>query len=152
MKKYPEIAQAATPEQIVLETLRYAPPAWTVVRPILDRTAVPPSLAGYLTEDVEEVVISTLLIHRDEKYWQHPNRWLPNRWYQTSTSVPGFMPFGKGAERCFGQSYIFNLSVPLVRKVSPLLDSFCVFEEDDIPDGPLYSAARYGIKYLETGR
>ncbi|MGP4969144.1 cytochrome P450 [Glutamicibacter ardleyensis] len=150
-KKYPKIAQCATPEQIVLETLRCAPPAWTVVRPVLDRNAAPPSLAAYVTEELEEVVISTLLIHHDEKYWQHPDSWLPSRWHQTSPSVSGFMPFGKGTERCFGQSYIFNLAVPLVGRVLPLLDSFCVTEEKAMPDGPLYSVASYELRYCESG-
>ncbi|XP_073819993.1 cytochrome P450 6g1-like [Musca autumnalis] len=59
--------------------------------------------AGFTLPDGMPVFVSILGLHRDEKYWPHPNVFDPERFSPTN-SIPAYayLPFGLGSHNCIG--------------------------------------------------
>lgn len=100
-------------KQVILETLRLYPTAWSLGRETLaeDRigdTVIP---AG------SEVVISPYAMHRHPAIWEHPERFDPRRFEQRHASEHhpcSFIPFGAGPRRCpAGHMVVLFLQVVL---------------------------------------
>lgn len=84
----------------VKETLRLNPPQWLLTRTAIRRTTVGP----YRIRAGQEVLVSPYLIHRDERFWQRPERFDPERWMGNQVPYPryAYIPFGAGPRVCPG--------------------------------------------------
>ncbi|MBH1937768.1 cytochrome P450 [Streptomyces sp. AV19] len=94
-------------ERFVSETLRLYPPVWMFFR----KTTADVSLGGERIPCGATVMVSPLMLHRDEDAFADPftfdpDRWLPER--ITAASRRAFTAFGGGPRRCIGD--VFGLA------------------------------------------
>ncbi|XP_050681144.1 cytochrome P450 6k1-like [Leptidea sinapis] len=53
------------------------------------------------------VLVNTLAIHHNEKYYPEPNEWRPERFYGKVHSNQHFLAFGDGQRNCIGKRYAY---------------------------------------------
>lgn len=90
-------------EAVVNEAMRLLPPVWA-----FGRQAVEPVTVGdgvHLPEGTQ-VMLPQWLVHRDERWWEDPERFDPDRWL-SGEKRPRFahFPFGGGPRRCIGDAF-----------------------------------------------
>lgn len=136
-------ARDSPADHIVLETLRLAPPAWLIVRPINHIDSGPDGIRRRDLGRVRQVAISPLLLQRDPERWPDPLTWQPNRWEGLGRNDPGLFAFGAGAERCFGRGLTYRVLRALVTRMQARLDDIRIARESAAKAGPLYAAADF---------
>jgi cytochrome P450 len=88
-------------DAVVKETLRLRPPVPVVVRNLLE----PMRLGGYDLPAGTTVAPCIHLIHRDERWYEQPERFLPERFVGKQPGTYTWIPFGGGVRRCLAASY-----------------------------------------------
>jgi cytochrome P450 family 135 len=88
-------------DAVVKETLRLRPPVPVVVRNLLE----PMPLGGYELPAGTTVAPCIHLIHRDERWYSEPRRFLPERFVGKQPGTYTWIPFGGGVRRCLAASY-----------------------------------------------
>jgi cytochrome P450 len=88
-------------DAVVKETLRLRPPVPVVVRTLLE----PMTLGGYDLPAGTIVAPCIHLIHRDERWYEQPRRFLPERFVGKQPGTYTWIPFGGGVRRCLAASY-----------------------------------------------
>jgi cytochrome P450 len=91
-------------QQVLRESMRLYPPAWTTGRLNLEATRV----SGRALPARSFVITSPWLVHRDSRWFPEPERFDPDRFTpESSSGRPRFayFPFGGGARQCIGQSF-----------------------------------------------
>jgi cytochrome P450 len=88
-------------DAVVKETLRLRPPVPVVVRTLLE----PMTLGGYDLPAGAIVAPCIHLIHRDERWYEQPHRFLPERFVGRQPGTYTWIPFGGGVRRCLAASY-----------------------------------------------
>lgn len=91
-------------EQVVTESMRLFPPAWIIGR----RTVAAYEVGGYTLPPRTLVLLSPYLLHRDERFFPEPERFLPGRWtpeFKQGLHPFAYFPFGGGTRRCIGESF-----------------------------------------------
>jgi len=89
---------------VVHESLRLYPPAFIMARMNLETVTV----GGYEIPPRSTLLASQWVMHRDPRYFEQPERFLPERWPDglESQLPPGaYFPFGDGPRRCIGQGF-----------------------------------------------
>src|SRR5436305_5367289 len=88
-------------DAVVKETLRLRPPVPVVVRTLLE----PLRLGGYDLPAGTIVAPCIHLIHRDQRWYEQPRRFLPERFVGKQPGTYTWIPFGRGVRRCLAASY-----------------------------------------------
>lgn len=90
---------------IIMESLRLYPPAWIMSRESLVQT----TLGAWQLPAHSNLIISPFLLHRDERFFDEPERFRPERWLdgELERTLPkhAFMPFGAGGRVCIGNHF-----------------------------------------------
>lgn len=87
----------------VEESMRLYPPAW-----ITDRVNInDDQLDQYFLKKGTIVGASIFEIHRNKKYWKHPEKFDPERFNDENRkeALPYYMPFGAGPRLCIGNNF-----------------------------------------------
>lgn len=89
-------------EQVIEESMRLYPPVPQIPR----ETTEPVELGGYAIPEGVTIAPSQWTIHRDDRFWDEPERFCPER-FATERDRPQFayFPFGGGPRRCIGQQF-----------------------------------------------
>ncbi|MFC7082356.1 cytochrome P450 [Halorussus caseinilyticus] len=87
-------------ESVVKEAMRLYPPAHELRRaPKTDVT-----FGDYLVPEGSLVILPTWVLHRDERFWDDPETFRPERWEEQGDRPEfAYFPFGGGPRRCIGQ-------------------------------------------------
>lgn len=91
-------------EGVILESMRLYPPAWAIGRESIE----PTEIGGYHILTGTTVFICPWILHHDERYFDEPMRFYPDRWMgDLARELPRFayMPFGGGPRICIGQRF-----------------------------------------------
>lgn len=87
---------------VIKEALRLYPSV-----PFFFREVIPgqsPTLGSYTLPEKTQIFISSWSLHRNPKYWQNPNDFMPERF--TSAAPPfHYFPFGAGPRQCIGMAF-----------------------------------------------
>jgi cytochrome P450 len=113
LDKLRNVTANLTPEQsatndalnaVIKESMRLYPPAW-----ISDRVALHDDGYHNFTFPKETIVILFYYgLHRDPKYWDHPNDFVPARFSKDATDkekLKAYYPFGAGPRLCIGNNF-----------------------------------------------
>ncbi|MEN2413928.1 cytochrome P450 [Flavobacterium mesophilum] len=88
---------------VLNESMRLYPPAW-----ITDRQNVEDDFVGsYKIKKGTLIGVSFYELHRNPKYWQNPDAFIPERFLgeQKKESMQYFYPFGAGPRMCIGAGF-----------------------------------------------
>ncbi|MBI3742970.1 MAG: cytochrome P450 [Chloroflexi bacterium] len=100
-------------EAVVNESLRLYPPAWTLIR----RSLEPVALDGLTIPTRNAVFMSQWVMHRDPRFFEHPEAFDPDRWLgEAAARIPAgaFFPFGIGPRQCVGRRFAMMEAVLLL--------------------------------------
>ena len=115
---------------VVKEALRLYPPVWSMGRTVTRDT----SLGGQRMRRGTDVWLCLYQLHRDERWFREPERFLPERWIDQPPPKPfTYLPFGIGPRVCIGQHFAtaeavlglastvsrFRLTAPTGRPITP---------------------------------
>jgi cytochrome P450 len=105
-------------EAVITETMRLYPPAWAMGRKALRDTAV----GGYPVPRGTTLFMSQWAIHRDPRFFDEPERFIPERWTDGTLArkLPRFayFPFGGGQRICIGNTFAMLEAVLLLATIA----------------------------------
>ena len=104
LPRFEHIPQLEHTAHVLDEALRLYPPV-----PILFREVTEPaSFDGHRVDAGSVVTLPQFHIHRDERFWEDPTTFDPDRWgHDRSTDRPeyAYFPFGGGPRHCIGMRF-----------------------------------------------
>ena len=131
--------------QIIDETLRLYPTAYLLSRLIKGNDQV----NGIALPEGHVVLLSTLYLHRNKKYWQNPETFNPDRFGENGEKEAikkAYYPFGGGPRMCIGNHFAL-METTLVLGMMMYHFDFTLVEDQKIDFQPLVTLKpRYGIQ------
>lgn len=105
-------------EAVFAEAMRLYPPAWAI-----GRLAVEDHRFGeYEVKQRSLVILSPYVAHRDPRFWNDPEKFIPERWFHQSVKEAGqkfiYFPFSKGVRSCIGESFAWMEGVLLIASIA----------------------------------
>lgn len=101
--------------QVIEESMRLFPPAWTVGR----RANEDDEIGGYRIIKDTNVLIPIWYFHHSEKYWDEPMKFKPERFApEKRNSIDRFVyfPFGGGPRLCIGNNFaLLEMQIILIQ-------------------------------------
>jgi cytochrome P450 len=101
-------------EAVFAESMRLYPPAWAIGRSVI----ADHEFAGYQTPKGSIILASPYVLHRDARFWENANDFVPERWATAGIKDAGqkniYIPFGGGVRRCIGESFAWTEGTLLI--------------------------------------
>ncbi|OAY82660.1 Premnaspirodiene oxygenase [Ananas comosus] len=101
-----DIGELSYLQLVIKETLRIHPPVPLLVPRVCQETC---TILGYTIPAGTRVVINVWALGRDPKYWEDPEKFMPERFEGNSVDYKGsnfeFLPFGAGRRICPGMTF-----------------------------------------------
>jgi cytochrome P450 len=101
-------------ESVLAEAMRLFPPAWAIGRLALEAH----EFGGYKTPQGALLLISPYIAHRDARFWETPDEFIPERWEKLPIKEASnkfiYFPFGGGVRRCIGEGFAWTEGVLLI--------------------------------------
>jgi cytochrome P450 len=97
---------------VLAESMRLYPPAW-----VIGRQAIAPHRVGNFEIPAQGVILmSQYIVHRDPRWWDQPDQFLPDRWLTDQPNRPryAYFPFGGGPRQCIGESFAWLEGILLI--------------------------------------
>lgn len=94
-------------EAVLTESMRLYPPAWTLARSVTQDVELA-GLPGVTLARGSTVFMTQAVMHRQERYFPEPDRFLPDRWtpeFRERLPRYAYFPFGGGPRACIGESF-----------------------------------------------
>jgi cytochrome P450 len=91
-------------DQVLKESMRLYPPAWTTGRTAAEEVIV----GGYRIPKGAQILISQWVVHRDPRWFPNPEGFDPDRWEPArAAKLPryAYFPFGGGPRVCIGNHF-----------------------------------------------
>ena len=105
-------------EAVLAESMRLYPPAWAIGRNV----AVAHEFGGYAVPVGSLILTSPFIVHRDTRFWETPDDFVPERWEKQSVKEAGqrniYFPFGGGVRRCIGESFAWTEGILLIATIA----------------------------------
>lgn len=99
-----DMASLTYTEQVIRESMRLYPPAYTISRHSIESVEI----GGYLIPENKDVNMSQYAMHRDARWYEHPHTFMPERWtaeFRARLPKYAYFPFGGGPRLCIGQQF-----------------------------------------------
>jgi cytochrome P450 len=101
-------------EAVIAESMRLFPPAWAIGRLSTEEHR----LGDYHLPKKSLVLVSPYITHRDPRFWDNADEFIPERWENLSVKEAGqrniYFPFGGGVRRCIGESFAWTEGILLL--------------------------------------
>jgi len=128
---------------VISESLRMAPPAWSMGREACEDVILP---GGWLVPEGEGVWFCPWAFHRDRRWFDAPNVFRPERWagdLHKTLHRYAYFPFGGGPRFCIGQAFA---QMEAVLILATLARAFRVeVREPGVPETSVTLRPKHGI-------
>jgi cytochrome P450 len=147
-----DLPQLTYTEQVIKESMRLMPPAWSIQREAReDVEIVGPSGARYLIPQGRDVMMSQYAMHRDPRWFADPERFIPERW--TPEFVKGlpkyaYFPFGGGPRLCIGQQFAMMEAMLMVATIAQRFDLALAPNQRIEPQPSITMRPKYGLTMM----
>lgn len=104
-------------EQIVKESMRIYPPAYTIGREAIENTRI----GEYDVPRGTTVFASQWVVHRDSRWYDEPEKFVPERWtdeFERTRPKYAYFPFGGGPRVCIGNTFAMMEATLLLAAVA----------------------------------
>ncbi|MBW4623261.1 MAG: cytochrome P450 [Cyanosarcina radialis HA8281-LM2] len=132
-------------EQIIKESMRLYPPV-----SLLGREAVRDcEIGGYQVPAGCVTLISQWVMHRNPKYFDNPEQFLPSRWADSiEKQLPAgvYIPFGDGPRICIGKGFAMMEAVLLLAAIAQRFELNLLSDYPIIPQASITLRPEHGIK------
>ena len=112
--KFDDLPSLKYTESVLAESMRLFPPAWAVGRLAIEEH----QFAEYTIPKGALVLVSPFVAHRDPRFWENADEFIPERWNEQSVKEVGqkniYFPFGGGVRRCIGESFAWTEGILLL--------------------------------------
>jgi cytochrome P450 len=138
-------------ERVVTESMRLYPPAWLIGR----RAIAKYKIAGFVAPARSIFVMSPYVVHRDARYYGHPDRFDPDRWtpeFRASLPKFAYFPFGGGPRQCIGESFAWMELVLVVATLAERWSLALVPGHPVAPQPVVTLRTKHGMKMIAHGR
>ena len=138
-------------EQVIKESMRLYPPAWSVARTVVSEF----ELRGYRIPAGANVVMSQWIMHRDPRYFPDPESFNPGRWSpERAQKLPRFayFPFGGGPRQCIGNSFAMMEAILLLATIVQRFTLRAVSSEPIVPVPSFTLRPKSGIQMKVEAR
>lgn len=141
-----EIAKLNYTKCCIEESLRLYPPAW-----ITDRVNMKDDkLEDYHLKKGTIIGTSIYELHRNKKYWENPEFFNPERFFEENRKqiMPYYMPFGAGPRLCIGNNFAMY---EMILAVKAIVQKFDIFSDtSNIKINPLITLKPVDVKLKFT--
>jgi len=120
-------------ESLFSEAMRKYPPVPFSVRYVMRDTEV----ENYKLDGGTYVAIGPLVLHNDERYWDRPNTYNPERFLNTDEINDSYFPFSGGAHTCLGKFFASYLFKNVIYKLVTNFDNISSSEPLSINPAPI---------------
>ena len=134
-------------ERVIKEAMRLYPPGWAVARTVLKNCEI----GGYQLRRGDNVVISQWCMHRDQRFFNDPLKFDPDRWSpERAQSVPkyAYFPFGAGPRGCVGQSFAMMEAILLLATIAQQFQFSVVPDHPVVPMPSVTLRPKHGIRMV----
>jgi cytochrome P450 len=142
-----DLPQLVLCEQVIRESMRLFPPAYVIGRrPLEDIT-----IGGHFIAAKTNVLMSQWIVHRDERWYDDPLRFHPQRWADgLANRLPkyAYFPFGGGPRVCIGNTFAM-LEATLI--VAMIAQRFTLELVSPQPRNAAERNATEGVPYSAAG-
>lgn len=101
-------------EAVFAESMRLFPPAWAIGRLATEEHR----FCEYEIPKGALVLLSPYVTHRDKRFWEDAEAFIPERWFKQSIKQAGqnfvYFPFSRGVRSCVGESFAWMEGILLV--------------------------------------
>jgi cytochrome P450 len=143
--EFADIPKLKYTKQLIEETMRLYPPAWTIGR----KSLAADEIDGYKIKPAQNMMLMTYQVHRHPDYWQDPDRFNPERFSEENAKNIkkfAYFPFGGGPRLCIGNSFAM-MEMQLVIATLAQRFKFRRTEQSEIIKDPLITMRpKNGIK------
>ncbi|HQU84268.1 MAG TPA: cytochrome P450 [Pyrinomonadaceae bacterium] len=133
-------------QQVFAESMRLFPPAWTVGRLATEEH----EFNGYKVPPKALVLVSQYVMHRDTRFWEKPDEFLPERWEKISPKEAEnkfiYFPFSKGVRNCIGEGFAWTEGVLLLAILGRKWKLNLVKDQNIVFQAMVTLRPKYGIK------
>lgn len=101
---YEDLPRLQYTEMVIKESMRIFPPAWGTSREAIQDVTV----SGYPLKKDSIVLINIYGVHRDERFFPDPLKFIPERFSpENEKTIPklAYLPFGAGPRVCIGNAF-----------------------------------------------
>jgi cytochrome P450 len=112
-----DLPRLAYTERVVMESMRLYPPAYGLGR----EASRDCEIGGYPVPAGRTVFMYQWIVHRDPRFYDQPNEFLPNRWANgLAQRLPRFayFPFGGGPRQCIGNTFAMMEAVLVLATIA----------------------------------
>ncbi|MDR6761262.1 cytochrome P450 [Flavobacterium sp. 2755] len=112
---------------VLNESMRLYPPAWITDRQNIEDD----SLAQFKIKKGTLIGVSFYELHRNPKYWNNPDKFIPERFLgeQKKESMQYFYPFGAGPRMCIGTGFaIYEMCLT----ISQIVKKYVIKSNNDV--------------------
>jgi cytochrome P450 len=136
---------------VLAESMRLYPPAWAMGREALEDVSIGP----YRLRKGTMVFFSQYIVHRDPRWFPHPERFWPERFTaEAKAARPRFayFPFGGGGRQCIGESFAWMEATLALATIAQRWRLALVPGQTIEPQPKITLRPRKGIRAVPVGR
>jgi cytochrome P450 len=113
-----DVSKLPYTEAVVKESMRLYPPVYAFSRRVLADATI----GGYHVPAGSAVIMSQWVLHRDERWWDAPQEFRPERWLDGHAKPRpdyAYFPFGAGPRGCIGNLFAMLEAMLAIATIAP---------------------------------
>ncbi|MEZ0374301.1 MAG: cytochrome P450 [Candidatus Sericytochromatia bacterium] len=135
---------------VLTEAMRLYPPAWILGR----RNLNPYQLGDYSLATDTVFLMSSYLMHHDQRYYADPELFIPERWsagFKEALPKFAYFPFGGGPRNCIGEAFAWMEGILMLATIGQRW-RFAMVPDHPVALEPLVTLRpRYGLQMTPQG-